>query len=126
MRIFFPRQIRCSNHVVLSCDAMLPLKTVHIGQRIKQTLVMCQPISRLLTLLSVYQVLFRIAGQIILCVWVFCLPLCSCTISMLHYQGDQQRALDPLELELHTDGCESLCGCLELNQALLLLIVHSL
>lgn len=29
--------------------------------------------------------------------------------------GGQKRTLDPWELKLHTDGCESLCGCWEFN-----------
>lgn len=36
----------------------------------------------------------------ILCVWVFCLTMCLCGVSMSGIHGDQKRALDPSELQL--------------------------
>lgn len=40
--------------------------------------------------------------SIILCVWVFCLYACLCTMCMLGAHRGQKRILDPLELELQT------------------------
>lgn len=48
-----------------------------------------------------------------------CMNILSMCVCVHHVHpgadGSQKRVLDPIELELHTDGCESPHGCLELH-----------
>ena len=51
---------------------------------------------------------------ILLCIWVFWLHVCLCTMFVPSTYECQQRALEPLELEF-SEGGKRPCGCWEAN-----------
>lgn len=72
-----------------------------IAERLKDT-------ERLLSLLLIPLIF-------ILCVWLFCPPVCLCTTRWSGTHGGQKMVPGPLELELQTTRNYQLCGCWKLN-----------